>query len=47
MIENMLDKLSGHSMFAQSSKRLTMCADCRVKDMFEDKNEMTIFEVKR
>lgn len=47
MIENMLSKLSGHSMFESNSKRLTMCADCRVKDMFADKNEMTIHEVKR
>lgn len=47
MIDNMLSKLSGHSMFEANAKRLTMCADCRVKDMFEDKNEMTIFEVKR
>ncbi|MDX1669345.1 MAG: 4Fe-4S binding protein, partial [Limnobacter sp.] len=42
MIDNMLSKLSGHSMFQENAKRLTMCGDCRVKDMFSDKNEMTI-----
>lgn len=47
MIENMIQKLSGHSMFESNAKRLTMCGDCRVVNMFEDKNEMTIFEVKR
>ncbi|HEX4879189.1 MAG TPA: 4Fe-4S binding protein [Limnobacter sp.] len=47
MIENMLGRLSGHSMFERNANRLKMCADCRVSDMFSAKNEMTIFEVKR
>ena len=49
MVDNMLDKLTGHSMFAGDGamKRLQMCADCRVVDMMENKGEATIFEVKR
>ena len=44
MIENMLGKLVGHSMFAGEGKlnRLKMCADCRVVDMMSNKNEMSI-----
>jgi ferredoxin len=49
MVENMLGKLTGHSMFpgAGSLKRLQMCADCRVVDMMENKDEMNILDVKR
>jgi ferredoxin len=49
MVENMLGKLTGHSMFADigALKRLQMCADCRVVDMMENKDEMNILEVKR
>lgn len=47
MIENMLGRLSGHSMFERNANRLKMCADCRVSDMYSAKDEMTIFEVKR
>jgi ferredoxin len=49
MVENMLGKLTGHSMFAGSGalKRLQMCADCRVVDMMENKDEMNILDVKR
>src|SRR5258706_278178 len=49
MVDNMLGKLSGHSMFAGdgSLKRLQMCGDCRVVDMMENKNEMTIQDVKK
>lgn len=44
MIDGMLGKLAGHSMFAGEGKlkRLQMCADCRVVDMMSDKNEMSI-----
>jgi ferredoxin len=37
MIDNMLTKLAGHSMFAApgSLDRLKMCADCRVIDMMQ------------
>jgi ferredoxin len=49
MVDNMLGKLTGHSMFAGSGAltRLQMCADCRVVDMMENKAESTIFDVKR
>ncbi|HEV3010198.1 MAG TPA: 4Fe-4S dicluster domain-containing protein, partial [Burkholderiales bacterium] len=30
MVENMLGKLGGHSMFAGGTRRLQMCGDCRV-----------------
>jgi ferredoxin len=46
MVENMLGKLGGHSMFAGGAalKRLQMCGDCRVVDMMENKSETTIFD---
>jgi ferredoxin len=49
MVDNMLGKLTGHSMFAGGGalRRLQMCADCRVVDMMENKDEMNIFDVKR
>ena len=44
MIDNMLGKLSGHSMFQGDGqlKRLQMCADCRVVDMMANKHEASI-----
>ena len=44
LIDNMLGKLAGHSMFQSegSLKRLQMCADCRVVDMMSNKNEMSV-----
>jgi ferredoxin len=49
MIDNMLGKLTGHSMFAGDGAltRLQMCADCRVVDMMDNKREATIFDVPR
>jgi ferredoxin len=44
MVENMLGKLGGHSMFAGGTRRLQMCGDCRVVDMMENKSESTIFD---
>jgi ferredoxin len=44
MVENMLGKLSAHSMFAGGTRRLQMCGDCRVIDMVENKNEAKIFD---
>ena len=44
MVENMLGKLGGHSMFAGGVRRLQMCGDCRVVDMMEHKTEATIFD---
>ena len=37
IIDTMLSKLSGHWMFADGAavRRLKMCGDCRVKDLFE------------
>ena len=44
MIDNMVGKLGGHSMFAGGSalRRLQMCCDCRVVDMMDNKSEATI-----
>jgi ferredoxin len=47
MVENMLGKLGGHSMFAGGVRRLQMCADCRVVDMMENKGEATVFDYKK
>ena len=46
MVDNMLAKLGGHSMFAGGAalRRLQMCGDCRVVDMVENKGEATIFD---
>lgn len=45
MVENMLGKLGGHSMFAEGTRRLQMCGDCRVVDMMDNRKEATIFDV--
>jgi len=49
MIDNMVGRLASHSMFATGDalRRLKMCADCRVIDMMENKNEANIFQVRR
>jgi len=46
MIENMTGRLSAHSMFAAAGalRRLQMCADCRVTDMFENQGDASIFD---
>jgi ferredoxin len=44
MVENMLGKLGGHSMFAGGTRRLQMCGDCRVVDMMENRAETSIFD---
>jgi ferredoxin len=46
MIDNMLGRLSGHSMFGspEALRRLQMCADCRVLDMMEKTDKATIFD---
>jgi ferredoxin len=48
MIDVMVGRLGTHSMFAAGGalRRLQMCADCRVIDMMENKNETSIFDVK-
>jgi len=46
MIENMGVKLGAHSMFAGggAARRLQMCADCRVVDMMDSKDEPSILD---
>jgi ferredoxin len=45
MVESMLSKLSGHSMFAGDGlKRLKMCADCRVVDLIQNPSDGTIHD---
>lgn len=49
MVDSMLKRLSGHSLFADGAalKRLQMCGDCRVVDMLESRNEMTVEDLPR
>ena len=47
MVDNMLGKLGGHSMFAGGTRRLEMCGDCRVVDMMENRTEASIFDYKK
>ena len=44
MVENMLAKLAGHSMFAAPGAldRLKMCADCRVIDLMKNERGVDI-----
>ncbi|MCM5568989.1 4Fe-4S binding protein [Burkholderiaceae bacterium FT117] len=45
MIDNMTARLATHSMFGGNAlRRLQMCADCRVVDMFSSKDEATIHD---
>ncbi|MBI5910846.1 MAG: 4Fe-4S dicluster domain-containing protein [Betaproteobacteria bacterium] len=47
LIDNMMGKLGTHSMFSGGGlKRLQMCADCRVIDMMENKDEQDIFGIR-
>ena len=45
MIDAMLAKVGGHSMFAGAGaqRRLQMCGDCRVLDMMKNPREMSVF----
>ncbi len=47
MVDAMLGRLAGHSMFADGAalKRLQMCADCRVVDMMANKNEVSVLKL--
>jgi ferredoxin len=47
MVDNMLAKLGGHSMFAGGTRRLQMCGDCRVVDMMENSAEASIDDFKK
>lgn len=44
MVDAMLGRLVGHTMFAGGAalERLKMCADCRVLDMMQNRDELTI-----
>ncbi|QJR15578.1 4Fe-4S binding protein [Usitatibacter palustris] len=47
MVDAMLGRLAGHSMFAggEALRRLQMCADCRVVDMMSNKNEASVLKL--
>ena len=47
MVDVMLGRLAGHSMFADPAalRRLQMCADCRVVDMMSNKNESSVLKL--
>jgi predicted molibdopterin-dependent oxidoreductase YjgC len=47
MIDTMLGKLAGHSMFAAAGAldRLKMCADCRVIDLIKNEKSVDIRDV--
>jgi ferredoxin len=47
MVDAMMGRLAGHSMFAggEALRRLQMCADCRVVDMMESKNEASVLRL--
>ena len=47
IIDNMLGRLTKHSMFQEPGalRRLQMCQDCRVMDMYEKGGTETIFDV--
>jgi ferredoxin len=49
MVDSMLKRLSGHSLFADEAalRRLQMCGDCRVVDMMENRKEMTVGDLPR
>ena len=48
MVEAMIARLSGHPMFESGAvRRLQMCTDCRVADMFTNPDEASIFDVTR
>ncbi|MFN2646250.1 MAG: 4Fe-4S dicluster domain-containing protein, partial [Burkholderiales bacterium] len=46
LVDNMLAKLTGHSMFAGGAlRRLQMCADCRVVDMMDNTQEASVLDL--
>ena len=46
MVETMMTRLAGHSMFGgEAMRRLQMCADCRVVDMMQSKNEVSVLKL--
>jgi ferredoxin len=47
MIENMLSRLSQHPAFAGNLDRIRMCGDCRVIDMMQPQDELTVTQLRR
>jgi ferredoxin len=49
LIESMTAKLAGHSMWQGDAvlRRMMMCADCRIVDMMDNKNEAKILDQKQ
>ena len=45
MVDAMMGRLAGHSMFAGGIRRLQMCGDCRVVDMMENKTEASVVDL--
>ena len=45
MVDAMMGRLAGHSMFAGGIRRLQMCGDCRVVDMMENKTEASVLDL--
>jgi ferredoxin len=45
MVDAMMGRLAGHSMFAGGIRRLQMCGDCRVVDMMENKSEASVLDL--
>jgi ferredoxin len=47
LVESMLGRLAGHSMFASEGalQRLRMCGDCRVVDMMSSKSEVSVLKL--
>jgi hypothetical protein len=46
MVDSMVARLGTHAMFAggDALRRLQMCADCRVVDMMQNRNEASILD---
>jgi len=47
MIENMVGKLALHGAFAGNLDRIKMCSDCRVVDMMQSRDEVSVNDLKR
>ncbi|MGQ0578960.1 MAG: 4Fe-4S binding protein [Betaproteobacteria bacterium] len=49
MLQSMLVKIAGHSMFSAPGalERMKMCGDCRVVDMIEKGGEVSVFDLKQ
>ncbi|PKO56670.1 MAG: [Fe-S]-binding protein, partial [Betaproteobacteria bacterium HGW-Betaproteobacteria-19] len=47
LIESMIARLTGHSMFASEAQlaRLRMCADCRVLDLMKTENSLKAWDM--